>query len=326
MVEHLKLPKQLLDYHFRIVKARGKRPDVEREWQTKNNYRVTQELAEMILKSGLNYGFTCPSGFCCFVDADTKEVQNLLDQNKLTFRYSSGTPGHYQYVYFVEEGIGCMPLKDGAYIKGKGGFTVGPKKNSEQSEEKIHRTEEVKSFIQQLGIEDFPQGRFKHAIDLYREALSCYENGDFMASTIMCRISMESMIFLCNANFQKSQDGMNYQLDLDSTKRNNSGDLKNSLYSENIKVARDEGYLNEDVCKWLSADLDPNDKEVGIIRHSGDFVAHYSEKLVKDLDLQQRSAVPVNLWIDQKRAHDILSKTCIALKSTNNNYKSINGI
>lgn len=205
-------------------------------------------------------------------------------------------------------------------------ITIGPKKNSEQSEEKIHRTEEVKSFIQQLGIEDFPQGRFKHAIDLYREALSCYENGDFMASTIMCRISMESMIFLCNANFQKSQDGMNYQLDLDSTKRNNSGDLKNSLYSENIKVARDEGYLNEDVCKWLSADLDPNDKEVGIIRHSGDFVAHYSEKLVKDLDLQQRSAVPVNLWIDQKRAHDILSKTCIALKSTNNNYKSINGI
>lgn len=126
MVEHLKLPKQLLDYHFRIVKARGKRPDVEREWQTKNNYRVTQELAEMILKSGLNYGFTCPSGFCCFVDADTKEVQNLLDQNKLTFRYSSGTPAHYQYVYFVEEGIGCIPLKDGAYIKGKGGFTVGP--------------------------------------------------------------------------------------------------------------------------------------------------------------------------------------------------------
>lgn len=143
-----------------------------------------------------------------------------------------------------------------------------------------------------------------------------------MASTIMCRISMESMIFLCNANIQKSQDGENYELQLDSAKRKKDGDLKNSLYSENIKVAIEKGYLNEDVCKWLSADLDPNDKEVGIIRHSGDFVAHYSEKLIKDLDLQQRSTVPVNLWIDQVRALDILNKTCFALKSTNNNYNS----
>lgn len=205
-------------------------------------------------------------------------------------------------------------------------ITIGPQKNSEQSEEKNHRAEEVKSLIQQLGIEDFPQGRFKHAIDLYREALSCYENGDFMASTIMCRISMESMIFLCNANIQKSQDGENYEILLDGAKRDKYGDLKNSLYSENIKVARDKGYLDEDVCKWLSDKLDPTDKDVGIIRHSGDFVAHYSEKLVKDLDLQQRSAVPVNLWIDQKRAYDILSKTCFALNSTNNNYKSINGL
>ena len=126
-VERLKFPHQLEDPHFRIVKARGKAPNVEREWQTKNNYRSSSSTANEILNTGLNYGFTCPTGFACFIDADTKEVQEVLDNHKWTFRYSTGTPGHYQYVYLLEdEPIGCVPLKDGAYIKGKGGFTVGP--------------------------------------------------------------------------------------------------------------------------------------------------------------------------------------------------------
>lgn len=123
----MNFPHQLEDPHFRIVKARGKAPNVEKEWQTKNNYRSSGATATELLNSGLNYGFTCPTGFACFIDADTAEVQKVLDEHKWTFRYSTGTPGHYQYVYFIEdEPIGCVPLKDGAYIKGKGGFTVGP--------------------------------------------------------------------------------------------------------------------------------------------------------------------------------------------------------
>ena len=126
-VERLKVPIQLIDLHFRVVKARGKVPDVEKAWQTKNNYAVSDEQIKSILASGLNYGFTCPTGFACFIDADTKEIQDILDASKWTFRYSTGTPGHFQYAYFIEdEPIGCVPLKDGAYIKGKGGFTVGP--------------------------------------------------------------------------------------------------------------------------------------------------------------------------------------------------------
>ncbi len=54
-------------------------------------------------------------------------MQSALDESTWTFRYSTGTPGHYQYAFFLEDKpIGCVPLKDGAYIKGKGGFTVGP--------------------------------------------------------------------------------------------------------------------------------------------------------------------------------------------------------
>lgn len=123
----MKIPQQLIDVHFRLVMARGKAPNVEKEWQTKNNYAVSQAKVDEILASGMNYGFTCPTGFAFFIDADTKEVQETLDNFSWTFRYSTGTPGHFQYAYFSKDKpVGHIPLRDGAYIKGKGGFVVGP--------------------------------------------------------------------------------------------------------------------------------------------------------------------------------------------------------
>ncbi len=117
---------QFNDVHFRIVKAVGKRP-IEPHWQNKNNYPVNREVIRKILQSGYNYGFTCPTGFACFIDADTATIQEALDSFAITFRYASGTPGHFQYVYFLEDKqMGCVPLVDGAYIKGAKGFTVGP--------------------------------------------------------------------------------------------------------------------------------------------------------------------------------------------------------
>lgn len=125
-IDNGNFPNQFFDVHFRIVKSNGKRP-VEHEWQTKSNYPVNIETIKRILSSGYNYGFTCSTGFGCFVDADSIEIQEALDKFVMTFRYASGTPGHYQYVYFIEDkSIGCVPLVDGAYIKGAKGFTVGP--------------------------------------------------------------------------------------------------------------------------------------------------------------------------------------------------------
>ena len=109
---------RLMDYHFRLVKSRGKAPNFLHNLKSTDNCRVAKEKVDEILSSGLNYGFTCPSGFCCFVDADTFAW---------TFLYSTGTIGHYHYAYFIEdEPIGYIPLYGGACIKGKGGFAVGP--------------------------------------------------------------------------------------------------------------------------------------------------------------------------------------------------------
>ena len=52
-----------------------------------------------------------------------------------------------------------------------------------------------------------------------------------------------------------------------------------------------EDYLDDNVYKWLSENLDGNDKYVGLIRHSADLVAHYSEKLTKDFDPRTKCVV-----------------------------------
>lgn len=119
---------QFRDPNIRLLKIRrnGKEA-VEPGWQTRANYSAQSPVILEWIRSG-NYGLTCPFGFCCFVDADTKEIQNALDSRlPETLRWSTGKIDHFQYAYFLEDGpVGCIPLRDGAYIKGKGGYALGP--------------------------------------------------------------------------------------------------------------------------------------------------------------------------------------------------------
>jgi hypothetical protein len=123
------VPPQFRDLHFRLIKVRphGKEA-IEAGWQKVRNYSWNDSDIINWIRTGGNYGITPPSGFACFVDADYTEIQTALDSKlPLTFRWSTGKPGHYQYAYFVENGpLGCVPLVDGAYIKGKGGYVIGP--------------------------------------------------------------------------------------------------------------------------------------------------------------------------------------------------------
>jgi len=123
------VPPQFRDLHFRLIKVRphGKEA-VEPGWQKAQNYSWSHPEIVQWIKNGGNYGITPPSGFACFVDADYTEIQTALDSKlPLTFRWSTGKPDHYQFAYFTEdEPMGCVPLRDGAYIKGKGGYVIGP--------------------------------------------------------------------------------------------------------------------------------------------------------------------------------------------------------
>lgn len=116
------------DPRFRVlkVKPRSKEP-VEKGWTTTRNYPFNSKEINEWIRQGGNYGIFCPNGDCCHVDADTHEIQKTLDEKKPTSWYSTGRPEHRQYTYAIlDPPISNIPLKDGAYIKGRNGFAVGP--------------------------------------------------------------------------------------------------------------------------------------------------------------------------------------------------------
>ena len=123
------IPNQFANSNIKLLKVRAHGKEaVERGWQSVANYTSDSPSILDWIKYGGNYGVTSPAGFYASVDADTKKIQDALE-GKLprTFRWSTGKPGHFQYGYFILDGpIGCVPLKDGAYIKGKGGYALGP--------------------------------------------------------------------------------------------------------------------------------------------------------------------------------------------------------
>jgi len=126
---NLSVSTQLQDFHFRFIKVRPRGKEaVEPEWNSRANYSHNDPRIVEWIRTGGNYGVTVPSGFACFIDADMEQIQDALETKlPLTFRYSTGKFGHFQYVYFIENGpLGCVPLADGAYIKGRGGYAVGP--------------------------------------------------------------------------------------------------------------------------------------------------------------------------------------------------------
>ena len=116
------------DPKFRCIKLLPHRKEpLEKAWTTINNYPFDSPEIEEWIENGGNFGIFCPLGDCCFVDADTKEIQATLDSSLSTYWYSTGREGHRQYVYGINDPpIKSIPLRDGAYVKGQNGYAVGP--------------------------------------------------------------------------------------------------------------------------------------------------------------------------------------------------------
>ncbi len=127
------------------------------------------------------------------------------------------------------------------------------------------------------------------AVDLFRESLSCYQNGAFMASTLMCRTVGEAALYMAvSRKPSRKQHPMEIWLDL-----RNTGD-----WGQIRTKALSLGILTEDEMRLLHD-----------IRERGHFVAHYGERF----DRQVRSGVTlqegIRTWVDQKEAVRTLHDT-----------------
>ena len=193
---------------------------------------------------------------------------------------------------------------------------VGPSDNDHERET---RTKSAETIWSKLNISKFIPNQFRSALDLFREALSCYQNGAFMAACIMCRNATESMLFIA---INSKYDPKSNQVKLVRQNNTKSGKPIPIFYKDLIQ--KGQPFLGQCI-KWLKQDLDATDTEVGIIRHSGDLVAHYSEKLSNEFS-GLTSSKPVELWKSEDSAFKILEKTATVLQTINDNFRQNNSI
>lgn len=82
------------------------------------------------VKMGYNVGATSLTGFAVFIDGDSQEVRDIIESHWDTTWWNTGTPGHRNYMLFLEDEPmeGPVPFKkeyDG-YLKTRKGYSVIP--------------------------------------------------------------------------------------------------------------------------------------------------------------------------------------------------------
>lgn len=148
-------------------------------------------------------------------------------------------------------------------------------------------------------------------IDLFREALLCYESGYFMASTLLCRSALESALYRMavakDIRFRDGPDGVRLMWTYDSLE----------CY---LEIGEDYGWIERRAS--MNFNVSGLYKDAQYVRNMGNFVAHYSPRkdrrfakrfieVMKDKDY---TSDPIMLWIDEKTAFDVMIKTSLIVQ------------
>lgn len=125
----MKIPEQLHDWRFILLKARDKIP-TEREWPTKNNYCHDDPKLLEHLERGGNYGVIGDAEHF-IIDGDIPEIQQAVEKN-LPATFTVRTPGHAgKHYYFRGKLSKPIRLRDKegknvGDVQGVGKQVVGP--------------------------------------------------------------------------------------------------------------------------------------------------------------------------------------------------------
>jgi len=139
---------------------------------------------------------------------------------------------------------------------------VGP---SECNEERKERERELNDIWNELISSDaFLKTHlvFGEAMDLFRESLSCYQNGAYMATCVMCRSSTE-----CAVYFAVTRQDLEYSENWKIIHNSNRIPLESNGLQSLINEGKERGILDENMIEILNR-----------IRKRGNFVAHFGSK------------------------------------------------
>ena len=176
------------------------------------------------------------------------------------------------------------------------GVIVGP---SECDVDRKTREKEICEVWNELtNKESFVKAHFIFglALDLFREALSCYQNGAYMATVLMCRSVTEIIVYLiASRNIKESLKNGIGEIEVNF-------EMYSAQYGEFLKEAK----------KRLPA-VKNIEEDINCIREKGNFVAHYGQRLDKEFDEKDVKSDfrKVDLWITKEDALEVLKKTVL---------------
>lgn len=130
------------------------------------------------------------------------------------------------------------------------------------------------------------------AVDLFRESLSCYQNGAYMASTLMCRRTTEAAVYLAASRKPSPSPG---KLEIDFQRiREKWGPIRDRAEKLRLITQSDLLIMNE-------------------IRDRGNYTAHYGQRYDQRTQSDIATTMRLGFWADKKQTEDTLQKTAIVL-------------
>jgi hypothetical protein len=139
------------------------------------------------------------------------------------------------------------------------------------------------------------------AIDLFREALSCYQNGAYMATVLMCRACIETSIYLLTSREIRWREDLKMVQEVKV-----DYDLIRAEWKCILCRAKSDGYINDEL-----------EQELRDIRESGNFAAHYGQRFDKEIvrKIEDRRAGEIKGWIKREDSLQTLHRTANVLKA-----------
>mgnify|MGYP000120728132 CR=1 FL=1 len=134
------------------------------------------------------------------------------------------------------------------------------------------------------------------AINVFREALNCYQNGAYLATCLLCRTVIESAVYLALTRNIEGKKRIEVNLN-----------YINAKWGRIEKEARRKGLLGS--------------KEITIInkiRELGNIGAHYAQKvdeiLIKNISERENRKGVIKIWPDREDALKKLKNTVLILQ------------
>lgn len=130
LLEPIVIPPQLKDAGCRFIKIRrGEKGGFQIGWQLPDGANYSHDYGPFLywLRHG-NYGILC-SDTLIVIDADSLEIEHIMERFPKTFTVKTGSGGHH--FYYLASGGRTLSLDDKAghnlgHIRGAGAMVVGP--------------------------------------------------------------------------------------------------------------------------------------------------------------------------------------------------------